>query len=114
MIDLVLVRHIHNPTVHQKDCRMVAKAYAKPVTEQKARAKNYHPCPTCLPGFKQTEESHMAKQTKEERESEYLEAIQLLLGFPLMDYQKTLMLEIRAKSLAGQPLDLSQYRGRKS
>lgn len=55
----------------------------------------------------------MAKQTKEEKEAEFVAAIELILGFPLMEWQKPIIIEIRANSLAGRPLDLSSYRNRK-
>ena len=46
-------------------------------------------------------------RTKQEREQEFLAAIELTLGFPLMDWQKPILLEIRRKSLNGEAIDFS-------
>lgn len=47
------------------------------------------------------------KRTKEEKEKEFIDAIEQLLGFPLMEWQIPWILEIRRKSLAGEPIDMN-------
>lgn len=49
----------------------------------------------------------MAKQTREEKEADFISSVELLLGFPLMDWQKPWLLEIRRRSLAGQPINFN-------
>lgn len=48
-----------------------------------------------------------AKRTKEEKETEYIQAMEMLLGFPLPEWMKPKMLEIRRASLAGEVIDFS-------
>lgn len=46
----------------------------------------------------------MAKKSKEEKEQEFIESAERLLGFPLLSWQKPLLLEIRARSLSGRDM----------
>jgi hypothetical protein len=54
-MNLVLVRHVHNPTVHVVNCLYYRPTYAKPVTEEKARRKKYPACRWCLPDWNKDE-----------------------------------------------------------
>lgn len=49
----------------------------------------------------------MAKKTKEEREAEFIEAIEQVLGFSVLPWQRRLILDIRAASLAGKAIKLT-------
>lgn len=50
----------------------------------------------------------MAKKTKEERETEFIDAVEQVLGFPLLPWQRRLMLEIRTNSLAGRSVRITK------
>lgn len=54
-----------------------------------------------------------SKMTKDEKEAEFIEAIEQLLGFPLMPWQRPIILKVRADSLAGKPIDFSLIHNRK-
>ena len=56
------------------------------------------------------EKPRRAGRTKQEREQEFLQAIELLLGGKLMEWQKPILLEIRRSSLNGDPIDFSIIR----
>ena len=47
------------------------------------------------------------KRSKEEREQEFVDAVEQMLGFPLMSWQKPILLEIRRSSLNGDAIDFS-------
>lgn len=47
------------------------------------------------------------KMTKEEKEAEFVDAVERMLGFPLMEWQKPILLYIRLRSLSGQSIDFS-------
>ena len=53
-------------------------------------------------------ESH--KPSKEEREKEFIDAVEQILGFPLMEHQKILLLKVRQDSLRGRSIDFSLLR----
>lgn len=46
------------------------------------------------------------KRSKEEREAEFVEAVEQILGFPLMPWQRVLLLGVRQASLAGDPINI--------
>lgn len=46
------------------------------------------------------------KQNKEVREQEFIHSVEQLLGFPLFPWQRERILEMRALSLAGKPIDV--------
>lgn len=48
-----------------------------------------------------------SKQTKEEKEAEFISAIELILGFPLKSWHKEQILIVRQASLAGKPIQLT-------
>lgn len=48
-----------------------------------------------------------SSRSKEEKEKEFIDAIEQLLGFPLMEWQIPWMLEVRRKSLAGEQIDMN-------
>ena len=50
------------------------------------------------------------KRPKEEREEEFLTAIEQVLGFPLPDWQKRIILAIRQDSLAGTPINIDDVK----
>lgn len=47
------------------------------------------------------------RRDKEEKEQEFVDAVQKLLGFPLMPWQKPILLKIRADTMAGRKIDLA-------
>lgn len=52
-------------------------------------------------------------RSKEERDEEFIAAVEQLLGFPLMGYQKPYLLYIRQASLSGKKIDLDVIRFRR-
>jgi hypothetical protein len=46
------------------------------------------------------------KRSKEEREKEYLDAVEQVFTYPLQDWQKTALLEIRRGTIEGRPFHL--------
>ena len=52
-------------------------------------------------------------RNKEEREEEFIGAVEQLLGFPLMAWQKPYLIYIRQASLSGKAIDFEVIRKRR-
>ena len=48
----------------------------------------------------------MANLTKEQKQSQFVEAVEQILGFYLLPWQRDLVIEIRSESLAGRELNI--------
>lgn len=52
------------------------------------------------------------RPSREDREAEFIEAIEQLLGFPLMEWQKPYVTYIRRTSLSGKPINFEVIKRR--
>lgn len=50
------------------------------------------------------------KKTKEEREAEYLAAVEQVFSYPLMPWQRDALLEIRRSTIEGRDIDAHRYK----
>jgi hypothetical protein len=49
------------------------------------------------------------KRSREERESEYLAAVEQVFSYPLMPWQKEALLEIRKATIEGRVINANHY-----
>ena len=56
-----------------------------------------------------TSERKPPKRSKEEREQEYLAAIEQVFSYPLQDWQKDALLQIRRATIEGRPINANHY-----
>ena len=56
----------------------------------------------------------MAKRSREEKDKEFIDSIEMVMGFPLMEHQKPKLLYIRKQTVTGMPVDVDVLKGRKT
>lgn len=56
----------------------------------------------------------MAKLSKEQKEAEFLDAVEQIAGYHLQNWQRKLLLQVRADSLMGKPISKMQIQAQVS
>lgn len=56
----------------------------------------------------------MAKLSREQKETEYLDAVEQVVGYQLQDWQRKMLLQIRADTLTGKSISKMQIQAQVS